>query len=261
MITVISDNIKNAILTSYKKLLSYGKVIKTEKWQGNKSPGNFIEILNFIFQSKIPETIEEARKKIDPILPWADIHIEERLSGIPYNPPPSSDYWNNTNKTDKWYSKKYPDKFSHTYPERLWFKKIFPKGYRYDNGDLSDVIKLLAKEPNTRQCYMPMFTFEDITAALEDERVPCSLGWHFIHRNGYLHLNYFLRSVDAIRHFRNDIYFAVRKVYYVIEEVSKINPYFKEVKPGYITLFITSFHCFENDRYILEQYIKKNSEK
>lgn len=257
MIIVVEYNIKKAIIESYKKLLHYGQELSTERWQGDKPLDEFIEVLNFVFQSKIPEKIEEAKKLIDPILPWADEHFEERISGIPYNPPPSSERWNNINKTEKWYSKEYKDKFSHTYPERLWFKKVFPKGLRYDTGDLYDIVKLLAKEPNTRQCYMPMFIHEDITAALKEERVPCSLGWHFIQRNGYLHVNYFLRSVDAVRHFRNDIYFAVRKVYYILEEASKLNSFFKDVKPGFIHIFITSFHCFKSDRYYLEKYIEK----
>ena len=60
------------------------------------------------------------------------------------------------------------------------------------------------------------------TGAHHGERVPCTLGYHFIRRDDYLHMFYFIRSCDYIRHFRDDIYLAMRKAHYILEGLKPI---------------------------------------
>ena len=184
---------------------------------------------------------------IKPDLPWADDHFAERVSGIPHNPPPSEAWWPHATSNDTF--KTAGDKFSHTYPERFWpiqaGTKNFEKpnmGIRFRYGDLNDLIKLLVKEPLTRQAYLPIFFPED-TGAHHGQRIPCTLGYHFIRRGDYLHVVYYIRSCDFVRHFRNDIYLTVRLLLWVLEQTK-----WQNVSPGTFVMHVTSLHCFVNDK-------------
>jgi len=188
---------------------------------------------------------EIASTDLNATQPWADDHFEERVSGIPHNPPPSHTYW--LKDTEK-YFKESEEKFSHTYPERMWSRDI--DGIRYKSADLQDAVDFLRKEPDTRQCYVPMWWPEDMNAALQGERVPCSLGWHFILRDEQLHCAYHMRSCDVVRHLHNDLYFANQLTQYMILESG-----IKAV-PGYLHFSSTSLHCFSNDRFALERLIE-----
>jgi thymidylate synthase len=140
------------------------------------------------------------------------------------------------------------DKFSHSYPERMWSKGLH-KGIRFDIGDLNDAVALLKNDLYTRQCYIPIFFPEDLSAATGNHRIPCTLGWHLIVRDNKMHCHYPMRSCDAVRHFHNDIYFANRLVMWMIE---KVDP---KLEVGAIMFTSTSFHCFNNDKYALGKLI------
>ena len=190
MITMHHD-LKSAIKHLRKELLDYGEPITTNNWQGITNPPTFIEVLNVGFQANMTDDIDDMVLQCNPTLPWADQHFLERVSGIPYNPPPSHDQW--LKDTDK--SLEANGKFSHTYPERM-------------HQNLFKLVELLKNDPTTRQAYLPIWFEGDGQMALDNRRVPCTLGWHFIRRDGMLHCFYPMRSVDAIRHLSNDVYFA-----------------------------------------------------
>jgi len=133
--------------------------------------------------------------------------------------------------------------------ERIWPDKL--DGIRYKYGNLNDVVDLLKREPYTRQAFLPIWHPED-TGAIHGERVPCTLGYHFIRRENYFHVFYYIRSCDYIRHFRDDIYLCVRKLYWILEQL-KNNKNWKEVLPGTYNMFITSLHVFKNEKEILKQ--------
>ena len=83
----------------------------------------------------------------------------------------------------------------------------------------------------------------------------CTIGYHFIRRGDFLHVVYYIRSCDIIRHFQDDIYLACRKVIWVLEELRKRDPdNWNEVKPGMYTMHITSMHCFKSDKPVLLKY-------
>lgn len=185
-------------------------------------------------------------------MPWAEDQFLERVSGQPLNPPPSEAWWpyaqagNAAHKTD--------EKFSHTYPERFWPKRAGAGpdmrftdwqegecdayGIRYPYGDLNDVVAQLEKDRTTRQAYLPVFFPED-TGAVEGQRVPCTLGYHFLWRR-QLNVTYFIRSCDFVRHFTDDAYMAARLGQWVAEKVG--------ADTGALTMHIVSLHIFEADR-------------
>ncbi len=255
------------------------KMVHTEKWQGlkihDKPEMATYELLNRSFSVQlISDSIGKWQNDIGPNLPWAEDHFKERVCGEPLNPGEQWKHWPWGNSADKFRDEN--GQFNHNYMERYWpkyagktdkgelkdtiFDKVknalyaIPKpnkGIRHEYGDLDDVINLLADEPNTRQAYLPIFFPED-TGGGAKGRVPCSLGYHFIHRNGYLHIVYYLRSCDMYRHFRDDCYMTVRLLLHVLERLKATNkaPWDK-VLPGIYTMHITSLHCFRNDLELL----------
>ena len=246
--------------------------VHTEKWQGKeiKEDDRFrmIEILNHSFSCAIDPDINELIKQIGPNLPWANDHFEERVGGIPYNPPPSHNWWPFAQKNNEEFGGL--EKFSHTYPERMWPKwadcdmrsdgLIYEqysdqgcphKGIRYEYGDLKDVVNLLHKEPFTRQAFLPIWFPED-TGVVFGGRVPCTIGYHFIRRFNHLHVVYYIRSCDFFRHFRDDIYMCARKVIWMIEKLRELDmKEWEDVKPGTLTMHITSLHAFAPEKPLL----------
>src|ERR1041384_5480764 len=121
---------------------------------------------------------------------WAREHFGERVSGEPLNPAPSHVRWPYAVRGNEDHTS--DTKFDHTYPERFWPEwagdggdRPANMGIRFPYGDLRDVVGLLATKPLTRQAYLPVWFPED-TGATEGQRVPCTLGYHFMQRNNRL---------------------------------------------------------------------------
>jgi hypothetical protein len=209
------------------------------------------EVLDAVFEFKVPREVEALQEMMKPNLPWAEEHFWERVSGEPLNPPPSHKLW-------PWAHQQHQtiedEQFSHTYPERYW--PIFANaggtcadsqrviavpivGIRFQYGDLGDVVRLLRKNGNTRQAYLPVWFPED-TGVVHGERVPCSLGYHFMIRNGQLSCRYFLRSCDFARHFNDDIYMTARLVQWVAAQLPG-------VQVGRLMVWIGSLHIMKGD--------------
>lgn len=263
-------------------LLVRAPEVRVPEWQSldvaDKPMGITRELQNAIIQVPIPESREDAIIEVEPNLPWAEEHFMERVSGVPHNPPPSHINWPFAQSSNGEHIK--AEKFSHTYPERMWPKyaglndeqarSALPiRGIRFDYGDLMDVVNLLHRSPSTRQAYLPIWFPED-TGAVHGERVPCSLGYHFLVREGKIHVTYFIRSCDFLRHFQDDVYLAMRLGQWVRDEVARI--WAKEDFPsdekraewdmGTLTMHMISLHIFGGDvpRMEKEYGVQENSE-
>jgi hypothetical protein len=237
-----------------------------------------MELRNCIFETDIPQGgAAEAIIEIEPNIPWAEEHFLERVSGIPLNPPPSSMHWGGID--DKVAVKRHlcapvspgPNNptnakwgFSHTYPERYWSKSIpayapwgegQARGVRYEHGDLNDVVELLRRNPLTRQAFLPVWFPED-TGAVHQERVPCTLGYHFLIREERLHVTYMIRSCDFVRNFRDDVYLTCRLAQWVKDQLFGNSYEMDEAHLGRLTFHAMSMHCFEPDLYRLKKEIK-----
>jgi hypothetical protein len=203
--------------------------------------------------------------EIAPNLPWADDHFEERVCGYPLNPGTQWAKWPYAHSANT-----FRDEFgmfNHTYAERYWpkyadqlgatesgkqaadvmrdhmdFLKTH-KGIRYNYGDLQDVVNQLVKDPASRQAVLPVFFPED-TGAVHGERVPCSIFYQFMVRNGRLDIFYYLRSCDFVRHFRDDIYLTLRLQLWMIDRLKENGI---AVAPGLFLMQIGSLHIFRND--------------
>lgn len=234
--------------------------VNTGEWQSQKiTDPNMVtrEIQNFSFDFSIPPTKEILAQLTGANLPWAEDHFRERVSGEPLNPAPSEGWWpyrQNGNAAHK----SEGTAFSHTYPERIWPKmanvggstdlgrQVFVPhvGIRFAYGDLEDLLQQLGNSPLTRQAYLPIWFPED-TGAVHGKRVPCTLGYHFMIRNGRMNVNYYMRSCDFRRHFRDDVYMASRMVQWLVDNLRQGWNY--DLVPGDLNMHVASFHCFEGD--------------
>lgn len=234
------------------KYLSYS--ISPDRWQStdmsNKPEAEMRELLNVSFSVPLLDyTTAKLRKEIKPNLPWADDHFKERVSGRPLNPGEQWKLWPWSNSADKFRTE--GDKFSHTYMERYWTPPL--GGIRYQSGNLQDVIEHLAVHPNSRQAILPIWFPED-TGVVHEERVPCSLFHQFIHRNGYFHHVYMIRSCDFYRHFRDDVYLSVLLHLWMLKQLrardaegDTTGEFWQRVHLGLFTFHCVSMHCFIND--------------
>lgn len=225
------------------------------------------ELRHVIIQTPIPIDGLHASMETECNMPWAEDHFLERVSGSPLNPPPSEAWWPFAQRGNA--AHKEGEQFSHTYPERFWPKRageliwahkvgdppekgdyVDRRGIRFTYGDLEDVVQQLCDSPLTRQAYLPVWFPED-TGAVQGQRVPCTLGYHFIVREGWLDVTYFIRSCDFLRHFQDDVYMAMRLGQWVCEQISEIvgNKIQREVKPGDLVMHMVSLHVFQGDRY------------
>lgn len=216
------------------------------------------ELRHVHIEYDIPDEEIKVRLAVKPNLPWAHDHFMERISGEPLNPPPSEQWWPFAQQGNK--DHKQGEKFSHTYPERFWprfaaagekapngrLEGVPHQGIRYEFGDLADVIFLLTRDPTTRQAYLPVWFPED-TGNVSNVRVPCTLGYHFLVREGQLDISYFIRSCDYMRHFRDDVYMAIR-----LAEFVAWTAFGDKCKVGKLIMQIPSLHIFEGDVPILQ---------
>ena len=237
-------SLKHGLYNLRKTLNDYGYAIVTERWQGDTKHPEFFETLHASEKFQMIPDYKKASEQLEATQPWADVHFDERVSGIPYNPPPSHTMW--LKDTDKYLSD--DEAFSHSYPERMWCDDR--DGIRFKWGNLDKAVELLKKEPTTRQCYIPIWFPEDITAACEGERVPCTFGWHFMVRDNIVHCAYHMRSCDVRRHLMNDLYFANRLAIW-INEKAELN-----AEMGILHFSATSLHCFNVDKFWLNGVVK-----
>lgn len=256
-----------------KEMVHNGHTVDTGQWQSTTAVPmtKTIELTNVMVQLDINPTSGAWGFNVKPNLPWAEEHFQERVSGKPLNPPPSAARWPFAQAGHEGHTA--DGKFSHTYPERLWGQNrhitteqastgIIPAGFDFpllltstqEIATLDDLVNLLIEEPYTRQAFIPIWWPIDGKMA-GHERVPCTLGYHFMLRDGHLNCFYPMRSCDLLRHFPDDAYMAGRLTQWVIEQCRMCLPDGAEnwhsVVPGTLTMFMSSLHVFEGEQRML----------
>ena len=247
---------------SYGRELKQRTSIQRGSWQSTATELATHELDNVLLTFRVPDSVSQWAAECEPDLPWAETHFAERVSGEPLNPAPSYRTW-------PWHSAKYIEQFKadsdagaespfdHTYPERFWPKVAatvggetfrLRRGVRFNYGDLGDVIDLLRRDPFTRQAFLPVWFPED-TGSTQGQRVPCTIGYHFIRNGTNLDIKYIIRSCDITRHFKNDAYMAGRLLQYVTQRLRDQNTMGPFYGPGNWTMYISNLHLFTNDAW------------
>ena len=235
------------------QLLMGGELVEVGEWQSVQDDSHPMartyEIQDLSFRwDYISLTVEGLQIQVEPNLPWAEDHFQERIGGKPLNPGEQYKNW-------PWYKQgveehKMEGQFSHTYMERYW-PPDYMDGVRFDVGNLSNLISMLITRPYTRQAYLPVWFPEDLYAAdVLGERVPCSLGYHFLRRGDLLKVVYYMRSCDWFRYFRDDVYLTCRLLQHVAEKVGA--PHLR------LLMHISSLHVFEPELPRLVMEVEEN---
>lgn len=262
-------NLEKIISIAARKLLSTGQDTQSDRWQGVELGLSMFEAIKiYLGPVQMPETIQNLGEQTKANLPWAEEHFIERVGGLPLNPGETYKKWPFYGRDKE--MRNVGGLFTHTYMERFWPKvagKVtddqmkehgdplfnsaycseIHKGIRFNYGDYLDVVAQIVKDPNTRQAFLPIFFPED-TGALHGGRVPCTIGYLFQYRKGYLHITYYIRSCDFLRHFRDDIYLTVRLAQDCLLKLKMNNSYFSGTKIGAIDMHIGSLHIFYQER-------------
>lgn len=241
------------------------------RWQGrdvsDRPESEMREMMHVNLEAQMPE-LHLLQYMTQANQPWAENHFQERVCGYPINPGIEWANWPFGVNAEKSLDKN--GMFNHNYMERYWPRlagatqptttsedyvmkapiadSILPlRGIRHEYGDLAGLVRHLVNEPDTRQAYLPVWFPED-TGDSHNGRKPCTLGYHFIMRNGRLDVVYYLRSCDLANHFRDDVYLTVRLAQWILEQCrGSGNDEWRQVVPGKIVVQITNLHMFIND--------------
>ena len=256
------------------QLLYRSKLVHSARWQGAdiaSRPEMATHELTHVSFS-VPLSSEDPvhyADDIKPNMPWAEDHFRERVCGSPINPGVEWQNWPYGKSAATFLDDR--GMFNHNYMERYWPKyagrvqepTAVPqdflnhtiedsphRGIMYEYGDLSDVVHLLASDPYTRQAYLPVWFPEDTGGG--SKRAPCTIGYHFLMRDGKLDISYHIRSCDFVRHFRDDCYLTVRLLLWMLDKCRAINEDWDDVRAGRFVMQIGSLHVFRNDFQIMK---------
>jgi len=238
----ILKNFREAEGEIKRDLKEMGLQIVANRMQDKTGDFNTLELINYGY------TILEPRlEDLNPVMPWAEVEWVERRQGIEGNPVnPGRSFAHRTNVWDefieidgrpvpagkKWTDEPVPvgsiTQMAYTYPERFAM-----------NWQVRKIIYELRNHPASRQLFVSMWDPHQDIDRIGDRRVPCSLGWHFMLRDGKLHMTYYMRSCDFMTHWHNDCWLALKLLHYVAKAAG--------VEPGQYCQFINSFHVYEKD--------------
>lgn len=141
--------------------------------------------------------IQPNSEDLDPIQPWAEWEWDDRLHGIYGEATNPGAAW--TKRKDLWDPlREGSGKFSYTYSERL------------KDAGVTRILEALKKNPASRQAYISIWNPKVDGYRLGLRRVPCSLGYQMLIRDGAVHITYHMRSSDFGTHFDNDCWLALR---------------------------------------------------
>lgn len=135
--------------------------------------------------------------------------------------------------------------FSYTYTERFHLIDNGQERGQQQTDQFSNAIEALKKDPNTRQAFIgiwsPYFDSRAINLEGPDGRVPCTIGYHLLIRDGKLYMIYIMRSLCVSWNLWNDLYLVTNLYDYLL---SRLQNEGVEVSFGDITLQVGSLHKF-----------------
>ncbi len=160
---------------------------------------------------------------LKPTQPWADEEFDERVSIMsPMNPGEAyklrPEVWDELMESD--------GKFSYTYHDRV-------------QQSIDLIIETLQDNPPSRQLFMSIWDLGIDPERLEQQRVPCSLGYYFQYRRDQLDITYLQRSCDFVTHYQNDVYLAVQMLQHICDET--------DLDSGHFSHWIGSLHVMAKD--------------
>lgn len=223
----IFANCKEMISEVHRDLFEMGVRVKPKTMQDKSVEGNEgFETLELSgYSLAIMDTQDLNQMIIDRglNLEWCEADLKERLNTDlpPINPGEAYKL------RDEWEEFVHGGKFAYTYNERL-------------NYQLADTIDTLKFDPASRQGVITIYEgTKDSANRTGKKRVPCSMYYQFLVRDGKLDVIYTMRSSDFMIHFPYDIWMAARLRDHIAESI--------QVPVGRLIFFSGSLHAYRKD--------------
>lgn len=218
---------KEAASETKRELKEMGVEVKLETMQDKKIKDNpeFITneligysymILNTTDKEELPKSFNKENE-----MDWAKKEFEERISQTEVNPGEAYKL------REVWEEFVHDGKFAYSYPERI-------------ADQVENVITCLAETPTARNAIVSFWNPKIDTNRIGGKmRVPCSMYYQFLIRDGKLNLIYNIRSNDLMTHWCWDVYLAIKMQEYVAEKL--------DMEIGWFIQQIGSLHTYQKD--------------
>lgn len=232
----IYANCNDAITDIGRELRKCASTVHTQTYQ-NKDIANDPNFETKEIQAFAFSVIDSSDKDTMPnvTLEWANAEFDERVSGQAINPGEAyklrHEVWDEFLVENPW--KKEGKQFDYTYPERMYWQ-------------LDAVVKELKAHPQTRQAIIQVHNRKQDQDKMGKSRVPCSMYYHFMFRDGKLDVIYNMRSTDFATHFQNDIWLAIRLQEHIAAQINQ--------PVGKFIMFASSLHIYKKDWELLTKY-------
>ena len=158
---------------------------------------------------------------------WAKKEFQERTSLRKINPGQAYKL-----RREVWDEFLVKGKFDYTYNERIAYQ-------------LQYVVTELEKHPETRQAIIEIHYPND-ARAMGRKRIPCSMFYQFMKRDGALDIIYVMRSSDFSTHFQNDVWLADEMRRHIAKLVG--------LPIGKFIMFVSSLHIYKKNWEELANY-------
>ena len=223
----IYKNCKEAASETKRELKEMGTEVKLETMQDKFIKGDPAyytnELIGYSYMITNPDDRLELPKAFgkEDELEWAEKEFIERINQQKANP-------GEAYKLRKvWEEFVHDGKFSYTYGGRI-------------GNQAEKVIETLREKPSSRNAIVSMWdpTIDSIKMGGR-ERVPCTMYYQFLIRNGRLNLIYNIRSNDLMTHWCWDVYLALKLQEYIAKEVG--------VPMGWFIQQCGSLHAYHKD--------------
>ena len=195
-----------------------------------------IELMGYTYALIGFEGLNKMVKYLDNNLVWATKEGDERLCIL--DPMRSTDCnpgmaWLYDEK--RWENFLRDGKFAYSYTERWHYQ-------------LPYILSELIRRPNSRQIIMTMYdVHQDLMNWGGQDRVPCSISYHFIARDGKLNIIYNQRSCDFLKFFSTDVYITCMLLANMVNAHNALVEEDKYLQVGRLIHSVGSLHAFAKD--------------
>ena len=239
----IFQNCKELVSEIRRDVWEMGVMVKPNSMQNKviKGDPNFYtkEIINYTYSLLSMEDSDVLfldKQSAD----WAESEFLERISlnefGLPHNPGKA---WRIREEVWKEFLVRFmngKEGFDYSYSERF-----------QEFASIQRIIGEICVNPDSRQLILSVWDRHDILNIGGTRRVPCSIYYQFMVRDGKIVVIYNQRSCDVVTHFGNDVYLAWLLGKYVAANTN--------YEMGRLVHNIASLHCYAKDFPKLQEAI------
>lgn len=223
----IFQNCAEMISEVHRDLFEMGVVVKPRTMQDKDVRGlkgfATLELSGYSFAIMETDDLDQMIEDRGLSLEWCETDFKERINTEPPAINPGEAY----KLRDEWEEFVHNGEFAYTYNERYIYQ-------------LTDTIEVLKFDPASRQAVMTVYEgAKDSGNRAGNKRVPCSMYYQFLVRDGKLDVIYTMRSSDFMVHFPYDIWMAARLRDHIAEKIN--------VPVGRLIYFSGSLHAYQKD--------------